>query len=192
MLTCKVSFTNKTKYYYLFLKCTFDHVYNGQCPNGSLVVLHVAVYCDPTAQCNSSGMNVYSSFNVFNYCSAINEPLVTIVTMRSFSAWLLLLLLLLQQPFYDPLDFVWVSRYEKGKTNQEGKTNLGLLEQETVSSSGISWAICKTAPCPRQITMSESHHSVFYRPDLFLPPNQQHQSTEVFSAWLRKLKLKNK
>jgi len=30
--------------------------------------------------------------------------------------------------------------------HQEGKTNLALLEQETVSGSGISWAICKSAP----------------------------------------------
>ena len=28
-----------------------------------------------------------------------------------------------------------------------------LLKQETVSGSGISWAICKSAPCSRQITM---------------------------------------
>ena len=41
-----------------------------------------------------------------------------------------------------------VSRYQKGK-NQEGKTNLDLLEQEIVSSSGICWAICKSAPHPR-------------------------------------------
>ena len=40
-----------------------------------------------------------------------------------------------------------------------------LLEQETVSSSGISWAICKSAPRCRQITMPVPHHSVFYRPD---------------------------
>jgi len=52
-----------------------------------------------------------------------------------------------------------VSWYQKGKTNQD------LLEQEIVSSSGISWAICKAAPCPRQITMPEPHHSVIYRPD---------------------------
>jgi len=42
-----------------------------------------------------------------------------------------------------------VSRYQKGK-NQEGKTNLDLLEQEIVSGSGISWAICKSVPHPRQ------------------------------------------
>jgi len=47
----------------------------------------------------------------------------------------------------------WVSRYQKGKTN------LDLLEQDTVSGSGISWAICKSAPCPREITMPEPHHS---------------------------------
>jgi len=38
-----------------------------------------------------------------------------------------------------------------------------LLKQETVSGSGISWAICKSAPCSRQITMPAPHHSVFYR-----------------------------
>ena len=40
-----------------------------------------------------------------------------------------------------------------------------LLKQETVSGSGISWAMCKSAPCSRQITTPEPHHSVFYRPD---------------------------
>ena len=40
-----------------------------------------------------------------------------------------------------------------------------LLKQETVSGSGISWAICKSAPHSRQITMPAPHHSVFYRPD---------------------------
>jgi len=53
----------------------------------------------------------------------------------------------------------------------EGKANLDLLEQETVSSSGISWVICKSAPRPRQITTPASHHSVFYRPDA-LPATQ--------------------
>jgi len=51
-----------------------------------------------------------------------------------------------------------VSRYQKGKTS------LGLLEQEIVSGSGISSAICKCASRPRQITMPASNHSVFYRP----------------------------
>ena len=36
-----------------------------------------------------------------------------------------------------------------------------LLKQETVSGSGISWAICKSAPCSRQITTRAPHHSVF-------------------------------
>ena len=35
------------------------------------------------------------------------------------------------------------------------------LKQETVSGSGISWAICKSAPCSRQTTMPAPHHSVF-------------------------------
>ena len=40
-----------------------------------------------------------------------------------------------------------------------------LLKQETVRGSGISWAVCKSAPRSRQITMPAPHHSVFYRPD---------------------------
>ena len=40
-----------------------------------------------------------------------------------------------------------------------------LLKQVTVSGSGISWAICKSATRSRQITTSAPHHSVFYRPD---------------------------
>ena len=61
------------------------------------------------------------------------------------------------------------------------KPNWILLKQETVSSIGIRWAICKSAPRSRQTTMPAPHRSVFYRPDRrmpFLPPNQQRQSTE--------------
>ena len=36
-----------------------------------------------------------------------------------------------------------------------------LLKQETVSGGGISWAICKSAPRSRQITMPAPHRSVF-------------------------------
>jgi len=46
-----------------------------------------------------------------------------------------------------------------------------LLKQETVSGRGICWAICKSAPRRRQITMPAPHHSVFYRPDA-LPTTQ--------------------
>ena len=40
-----------------------------------------------------------------------------------------------------------------------------LLKQQTVSGSGISWAICKSAPCFRQTTTPAPHHLLFYRPD---------------------------
>ena len=46
-----------------------------------------------------------------------------------------------QQPFYGPL-----SGTTQVSWHQKGKTNLDLLEQEIVSGSGISWAICKSAP----------------------------------------------
>jgi len=57
-----------------------------------------------------------------------------------------------------------------------GTTNHDLLEQETVSGSGISWAICTSAPRPRQITMPSPHHSVFFGQMLFLFLSQQRQS----------------
>ena len=40
-----------------------------------------------------------------------------------------------------------------------------LLQQETMSGSGISWPIDISAPRSRQRTMPAPHHSVFYRPD---------------------------
>jgi len=48
------------------------------------------------------------------------------------------------------LDFV---RDCLGGWHQKGKINLDLLQQEIVSGSGISWAICKSAHHQRQITM---------------------------------------
>jgi len=71
-----------------------------------------------------------------------------------------------------------VSRYQKGKT-RKGKTNLDLLEQEIVSGSGICWArpICKSAPHPRQPRQHPTIQFLTGRMP-FLPPNQQHQSTE--------------
>ena len=69
-----------------------------------------------------------------------------------------------------------VSRYQKGKTKKV-KTNLDLLEQEIVSGSGICWAICKSAPHPRQPRQHPTTQFFTGRMP-FLPPNQQHQSTE--------------
>ena len=48
------------------------------------------------------------------------------------------------QPFYGTFEFC--SGLASERQNQEVKTDLDLLEQETVSGSGISWAICKSAP----------------------------------------------
>jgi len=53
------------------------------------------------------------------------------------------------------------------RQNQElrkGKTNLDLLEQEIVSGSGICWAICKSAPHPRQPRQHPTTQ-FFYRAD---------------------------
>jgi len=55
-------------------------------------------------------------------------------------------------PFYGPLDFVWDYMGEPVL-----KPIWILLKQETISGSGISWAMCKPAPRPSQITMPAPH-----------------------------------
>ena len=59
-----------------------------------------------------------------------------------------------------------------------------LLKQKTVGGSGISWAICKSAPRSRQTTTPAPHHSYVFTGRMpFLPPNQQRQSTEGTWTW---------
>ena len=53
-----------------------------------------------------------------------------------------------------------------------------LLKQETVSGSGISWAICKSASRCRHNHASTPPLRFFTGRMPFLPPNQQRQSTE--------------
>ena len=72
-------------------------------------------------------------------------------------------------PFYGTTQ---VSQYQTGKTSL-----VFLLKQVTVSGSGISWAVCKSAPRCRQITTPAPHRSVFTGRMPFLPPNQQRQTT---------------
>jgi len=44
--------------------------------------------------------------------------------------------------------------------------------------SGITQSICRSAPCLRQITMPESHHWIFYRPDALPAAQPTSSSTE--------------
>ena len=87
---------------------------------------------------------------------------------------LLLLLLLLIHPFNGLSSrTTWVSWHQKGNPFSF------YWSERWWGGSGTSWTICKSfAPCSRQITMPVPHHSVFTGRMPFLPPNQQHQSTE--------------
>jgi len=61
-----------------------------------------------------------------------------------------------------------------------------LLKQETVSGSGISWAVCKSAPRSRQITTPALHHSVFYRRDALpaaQPTASKHRRLAAVAAY---------
>ena len=84
----------------------------------------------------------------------------------------MLLLLLHHTPFNCLFSrTTWVSRYQKRKYSLDLNEARGV---GILGCSGISWAICKSAPRSRQIT----HCSVFTGRMLFLTPNQQCQSTE--------------
>jgi len=78
---------------------------------------------------------------------------------------------------YGPLDFVWDY---PGELVPESIWIL--LKQETVSGSGISWAICKSAPRSRKITPLAPHHSFSYRPDV-LPAAQPTNSVKALKAF---------
>jgi len=89
-------------------------------------------------------------------------------------------------PFNGPLSgTTQVSRYQKGTVQPIWI----LLRQETVSGTGISWAICKSAPCSRQITMPAPHRSVTYNKTNIsstLPSTKRNQFSSVcilFSSW---------
>jgi len=75
--------------------------------------------------------------------------------------------------FYGPLNFV---QNYLGESIPE--PIWVLLKQETVSGSGINWAIYISATRTRQITMPVAHHSDFYRPDA-LPATQATASKHV-------------
>ena len=65
-------------------------------------------------------------------------------------------------PFNGTVPFAWLPGWAG---TRKVKPIWILLKQETVSGTGISRAIRKSAPCSGQITMPAPHHSVFYRPD---------------------------
>jgi len=75
--------------------------------------------------------------------------------------------------------FPWLPRWAR---TRKVKPIWILLEQETLSGSGISWAVCKSAPRSRQITTPAPHHSVFYRPDA-LPATQPTASKHWRNSW---------
>ena len=86
-------------------------------------------------------------------------------------------------PFSGPL-----SRTTQVSRNQKVIPNWILLKQETMSGSGISWAICKSAPRSRYITTPAPHHSVFYRPNALLAaePTASKHWRRALKAWVLK------
>jgi len=69
-----------------------------------------------------------------------------------------------------------VSQYQKGKPNWI------LQKKEKGSGNGITWAICKSAPCSKQTPCQHPTTQFFTGRMPFLPPNQQRQSTEGYKA----------
>jgi len=68
-----------------------------------------------------------------------------------------------------------------GEPVAERYNKSGFYKQETVSGSGISWVMCKSAPRFRQTTTPAPHHSRFLQAGC--PSSQQRQSTEGTYKW---------
>ena len=60
-----------------------------------------------------------------------------------------------------------------------------LLKQETVSGSGISWAVCKSAPHSRQTTTPAPHHSwrIGYNGHVLPEYLPIRYNTTIFTCW---------
>ena len=81
---------------------------------------------------------------------------------------------------HTPVERPFVRDYP-GKPVPERKNQSGFYwskRQWVAVGSDIHWVLCKSAPSSSQITTPAPHHSVFTGRMPFLPPNQQHQSTE--------------
>ena len=85
--------------------------------------------------------------------------------------WLSLSISITIKSTYTPTKWPFVPDYPGEPGTRKVTPIRILLKQDTVGGIGISWAICQSAPCSRQITMPAPHHSVFYRLDA-LPATQ--------------------
>jgi len=141
------SFFHLPEYYAMFArKIFFSQIWGNASPCPFLLCLWLLIIDYSTI----STLNVMGRLNN-RYISnpAVNAPNHNKPLIDWLIDWLSSTL------FYDPLfRTTRVSRYQKGKTN------LDLLEQETVSGSGISWAICKSAPHPRHTPTPAPNQSV--------------------------------
>ena len=89
---------------------------------------------------------------------------------------------------FKPKGKTWLfNGHLSGTTRVQVKPIWTLLKQETMSGSGIRWAICKSAPRSRQIP-HQHPTAVFTGWMPFLPPNQQRQSTEGSKYLLQAVK----
>jgi len=120
---------------------------------GSPVVLHISRFCDHNCrqtQLKVLAVNFVTAESFFSF-------LRTVTVEYSYKS----AALTHTHKFNSPLSGTTrVSWY------QTVKTNLDFTEaRDSESGDGISWAVCKSAPRSRQITMPAPHHSVFYRLD---------------------------
>jgi len=73
-------------------------------------------------------------------------------------------------PFYSPLDFVRVSRYQN--------KNLDFTEARYSEWQWHQLGQMEICTSPQTDNYASTHHSVFYRPDALPATQKQHQSTE--------------
>jgi len=148
------------------LKCTKSFVGWGSAPDPAYIVyiLYLYILCNwplPPPILQNQAWTGHYAIVPWHMCPSLNKHWHPLRKLKNSQTYLL-------NYYYNRFTALWilsrttwVSQHQKRKTN----LHLGLLEQEIVSVSSISWAICKSAPHPRHINTPAFHYSVFYRPD---------------------------
>ena len=152
------------------------------CTGGCQVISLGKISTKLSIKCYSNGQKTISSSTeketVALYKSILQTYLSRLCVALAMLQWLPCLQYTHTHPFNTP--FPGLPRWAG---TRKVKPIWILLKQETVSGSGVRWAICKSAPRSRQITTPAPHHSVFYRPDAL--PAAQPTASKHWRHWYR-------
>jgi len=135
------------------------------------VWVHMFIAHRPTVTLQLYNFQLFRTYRTSSLCTVASRGSSVIaellVGLRTAVADSQTQLLQVSNTHTHPFNSPFFPRLPRWASTRKVKPIWILLKQETVSGSGISWAICKSVPRSRQITTPAPHHSVLYRPGAF-------------------------